>query len=60
MVLVLKASWLLDGRGGMPLANPVVLVDGDRIVASSSARTNALAVAAPGDGVPRWPRSCRV
>lgn len=33
MTLLLKASWLLDGRGGMPLANPAVLVDGDRIVA---------------------------
>ena len=31
--VAVKARWLIDGRGGPPLANPVVLIAGDRIQA---------------------------
>ena len=41
MILAIKAGWLLDGKGGDPVQNGVVIVNGDRITAVG-----------PADGVP--------
>lgn len=34
--MAVRAAWLIDGHGGKPIKNPVVLIEGERIVAVGS------------------------
>lgn len=36
-ITVIRAGYLIDGRGGPPVANAVILIDGERIVAAGPA-----------------------
>ena len=37
--LAIRAGRLIDGRGGPPISNAVILIDGDRITAVGSSLT---------------------